>query len=103
MTLTVTRTSSTGAASVNVATAPGSASDPGDFTGLTTTVNFADGESSEDFTVDIVGDDTPEGPETFAAVLSDPIGGTLGSRTTATVTIQDDDGTTIPAFTSLQM
>lgn len=106
--LTVTRTNATGTASVNVVTAAGSATDPADFTALTTTVNLADGQVSASFTVDIAGDDVAEGSEAFTLQLSNPIGATLASGgSTATVTIADDDGAasdvTPPALQAMEM
>ena len=70
-------------------------------------MNFADGESSQTFDVTITGDDVTETAETFTVVLSNPIGATLRTgATTATVTIDDDDGaadSTPPALVALEM
>ena len=55
------------------------------------TVNFAAGEASKNIFIPIVNDGYAEGNETFSITLSHPVGATLGSFTTATVTIQDNE------------
>lgn len=59
--------------------------------GGTTTVNFADGQTTNTLFVPLCTDSiSPEPPETFTVTLTNPTGGTgLGSPTTATVTITD--------------
>jgi formylglycine-generating enzyme required for sulfatase activity len=94
VTLSVTRASgSSGAVSVQYATANGSAVAPGDFTTTSGTLNWASGDTaSKSITVPIANDGTPESGESFIVTLSNPAGGaTLGSPATATVTIVDDD------------
>lgn len=103
VTLTITRTNANGVASVNVATMPGTAVDGADFTPLLTTVNFPDGQPSTTVDVEIVGDDASESQESFTVVLTDPVGVTLGPSTTATVTIDDDDGAPPPACTGIAL
>lgn len=61
------------------------------------TVTFAVGETSKTFNVLISEDAYVEGNESFDLVLSNPVGGGLGTPAAATVTIIDDD-TTNPAF-----
>ena len=83
---------STGAASAQVSTSPGSASSGSDFTSTTQTANWASGDAAaKTVNVPIVNDTSVEGNETFTVTLSAATGATLGSPTTATVTIVDDD------------
>nr|NCR87403.1 hypothetical protein [Microcystis aeruginosa K13-05] len=57
------------------------------------TVSFAPGETSKVITVNVQGDTTVEPNENFTVTLSNPTNGaTLGTPSTATVTIVDDDG-----------
>lgn len=93
VTMTVTRTGgSAGAASVNYATANGTASAGSDYTATSGTLNWAHGDSAnKTFGVPILGDSLYEGNETFTVTLSGAVGATLGSPSSATVTIVDDD------------
>jgi ribosomal protein L35AE/L33A len=93
VTITVTRTNgSNGAVSVNYATANGSASAGADYTAASGTLNFADGQTTQTFTVSILDDAVFEGNETFTVALSSPTGGaTLGNPSSATVTIVDNE------------
>lgn len=90
--ITVTRTGgANGAASVQYATSPGSAT-AADFTASSGTLTWADMESgSKSFVVPITNDPNFEGNEAFTVTLSSPSGTALGSPTTASVTITDDD------------
>src|SRR5205814_6592916 len=54
-------------------------------------LRFAAGETSKQIIVSIIDDVYPEEPETFTLTLSNPTGATLGTNTTATITIIDDD------------
>ncbi|BDS08325.1 hypothetical protein NT6N_33650 [Oceaniferula spumae] len=83
---------STGAASVSLSTSNGSASSGADYTAVTTTVNWADGESGIKFvSVPILTDSTIEGDETFTVTLSSVSGASLGSPSSGSVTILDVD------------
>ncbi|MBK8284247.1 MAG: hypothetical protein IPK97_04875 [Ahniella sp.] len=78
MTFTVTRTSGTGVASVQVVSSNGTATAGSDYVAVpTTTLNFADGDTSETIPVTINGDMTVEADETFTMTLSNPVGGTI--------------------------
>jgi hypothetical protein len=91
-TITVTRTGSTNAFVVNYATSNGTATDGADYTGLNEVLSFATNETSKTFTVPIINDTLVEGDETINLKLSNPSGGvTLGSPSTAVLTIVDND------------
>ena len=60
------------------------------------TMNFAAGETSKSFSIAIVDDSYAEGNETFTIGLNSPSGATLGTQSTATVTITDNDATNGP-------
>jgi len=80
-----------GAASVSYAVTGGTAT-AADITGGSGTLHFADGETSKTFTVQTTEDSFFEGDETITLALSAPTNGTtIGSPTTAQITIQDDD------------
>ncbi|OQX10063.1 MAG: hypothetical protein BWK73_21230 [Thiothrix lacustris] len=92
VTLTITRDITTGAATVNVATADGTAIAGSDYTAATQTVSFADGAATATVTVSILNDALPEAAETFTVALSNPSVGTISAAAgTATVTITDTD------------
>ena len=93
---------SDGAASVNYATAAGSATAGQDFTSTNGTLNWTDGDSdSKSFAVPILNDNDDESLETFLVSLSNATGATLGTPSSATVSIQDDDGGVEP-FTCVE-
>ncbi|MBI3966075.1 MAG: right-handed parallel beta-helix repeat-containing protein, partial [Chloroflexi bacterium] len=100
-TITVTRTGgSTGPVSVNYATSNGTATGTGigtpeDYFSQSGVLNFPDGQTTAQFAVSIVDDTLVEGNETINLTLSNPTGGaTLGTPSTAVVTIVDNDRTT---------
>jgi Calx-beta domain len=93
-TVTITRTGgSTGAVGVTVATSNGTATAPSDYTAVTQTVSFANGDTAnKTVSIPIVDDTVVEGSETLNVALSSPTGGaTLGSTITAAVTVTDND------------
>src|SRR5262249_33442517 len=92
-TITVTRTGGSNVpVSVNYATSNGTATAGSDYTATSGTLSFGIGETSKTFTVPILDDTLVEGNETVNLSLSNPTGGaTLGSQTTATLTIVEDD------------
>src|SRR5207302_6098735 len=104
--VTVTRVGDTsGAAAVNYATSDtaglqpctvfnGRASERCDYVTSVGTVRFAAGETSKSFGIPLIDDVWQEGTETFTISLSSPVGATLGTVSSATVTITDNDFTT---------
>jgi hypothetical protein len=93
VTVNVKRTNGTASGvSVQLATSDGSASAGADYTGVSTTLNFAAGQTSQTVTIPILEDALFEGNETFQVSLSNPAGGaTLGKTTTAVVTIVENE------------
>jgi hypothetical protein len=91
--LRVARTGpASGAASVDFATSSGSATAGSDYMSASGTLHWADGDSSDKtITVNIIDDTTDEGDETLAVTLSNASGAALGSNSTASVTITDND------------
>jgi len=61
--------------------------------GLTETLTFNPGETSQVFEVPIPNDDLPEPDEVIPLNLSNPVSATFGMPYTATLTILDDDTT----------
>ncbi|MEO8435610.1 MAG: Calx-beta domain-containing protein, partial [Pyrinomonadaceae bacterium] len=92
LTITVVRTGgSKGAISVNYSSADSTAIAGSDYSTVSGTLLFADGETSKTFTIPVVNDGVTEPDETLRLAL----GGTtdlerIGSPATATVTIQDN-------------
>ena len=93
VTLTVNRTGgSVGIVSVGFETFDGTALAGSDYTTTNGSLTFADGQTSATITVPILNDAIPESNEDFTVTLIGPGGGaTLGTPTTSTVTIIDDD------------
>jgi YVTN family beta-propeller protein len=92
-TIVVTRTGGT-APGVTVAyqTNDGTATSGSDYTATAGVLSFGAGVTSLTFTIPILGDDIAEGDEAFTVTLSNPTGGAkLGSPSTATVNIFDDE------------
>ncbi len=88
--LTVTRSGGTsGALSVDYATTEsGTASAGQDFTAVSGTLDFADGESSKQFTIQLIDDAVYEGDETVGLSLS---GSNAGVLDDATLTLVEND------------
>ena len=96
ITITVNRTGSTvGAASVNYAVAAGGATpavDGVDFTAVSATLNFINGQMSATFNLAILDDLALDGPKTVSLTLSAPsAGATIGVPGSATLTINDNE------------
>lgn len=84
---------SIGAVSVAYATASGTATSGSDFTAVSGTLSWTNGESGiKTFTIPVNSDAAPEGLEAILVGLSSPTGGaTLGTLSSSIVTIVDDD------------
>jgi hypothetical protein len=94
LTLTVSRTeSSTGAISVQYATADVTATAGEDYTAASGTLTWADGDNTpKTITVMLAGDTVFETDETFRVSLSNPTGGAgIGGQGSATITLRNDD------------
>lgn len=78
---------------VNYVTANGTAVAGSDYTSTSSTLTFNAGETSKMISVPIIDDTTPEGSEYFMVTLSSPVNATLGTTTTHTYTINDNDTT----------
>ncbi|QEH31554.1 Calx-beta domain protein [Aquisphaera giovannonii] len=92
-TITVTRSGGTASGvTVHYATSDGTAKAGSDYTASSGTLTFGAGETGKTFTVPITADTLVEGDETLNLTLSSPGGGaTLGTPSTAVLTIADDD------------
>ena len=91
-TITVTRTNgSSGAISVSYATGNGTATAGSDYTAVSGTLSWLDGDSAvKTFTIPILTDTLVEGNETVNLTLSAPTGGAvLGASSAAALTITD--------------
>ena len=98
----VVRTGSSAAQSVTVSTSDGTAVAGADYTAVTTTLNFAVGETSKTVTIPILGDTQVEGNEFVNLTLSNPTnGGTLGAGRTSLLVINDNDTYGSLAFKTL--
>lgn len=87
----VTRTGGTGAASVEIATFTGSASERNDFTTIDRTIRFAAGETSKTVRLSVINDLRVEGDETLNVTISGAVNTTVGTPSSAVVTITDND------------
>ncbi|WP_195758347.1 S8 family serine peptidase [Kangiella sp. HZ709] len=98
VTITLTRAGgSKGAASVDYATSDNTATAGSDYTSSSGTLTWADGvDSSSTFTINITEDTIDEVNETISITLTNVQGATLGSPTSATVTILDNDAAPTP-------
>lgn len=101
---TVTKAGTTGSScSVNYATANGSAIAGSDYTAKSGTLSFTSSQTSKTVSVSTTNDTAVESAETFSMSPSAPTNGaTLGSPSSATATINDNDtgGTNQPPVTT---
>ena len=88
-TFTLTRSVlTTGTTTVSL-TIGGSATNGSDYTAIASTVTFAPGETTKTLTITPLGDSLVEGSETVVATIASVTGYTIGSPSSATVTIAD--------------
>lgn len=97
-TITVYRIgSSSGDVTVDYSSAGGTATAGSDYTDVGGTLTFVDGVTSRSFTITLTDDSILESDETVLLTLSNPQSGTLlGTPHTATLTLTDDDGPSLP-------
>ena len=93
VTVTVERTGGlAGAASVDYATADGTATGGSDYTATSGTLSWLDGEAGpKTFTIAITEETEIDGNESFTVTLSNATGAALGATATQTVTITNND------------
>ena len=92
----VTKTGATElAATVDIASADGTATSPGDYTPANETLNFAKGDTEQSVTVSFEDDDVDELKEDFTVTVSNPTAARLGAATSATIELTDDDPTVV--------
>ena len=82
---------STQAVSLDLWTAPGSATTPADYSAAPETIVFSPGETEATYVVTVVADALDEGDEEFAVQMQDAVGGTIVGGG-GLGTILDDDG-----------
>ncbi len=82
---------STQAVMVNYATTPGTAIDGTDYVGVSGTLTFQPGTTTQTIIVPVKGDTLNEPDETFSLALSSPQNATLAAHSTAIGTILNDD------------
>jgi parallel beta-helix repeat protein len=101
--LSISRTGgSSGAISVSYAASNGTALAGSDFTAQSGTLSWAAGDTAnKTISIPVINDTVVENAETFRVAISNPLGGsTLGTATSVTITIQDNDTvTSAPAGT----
>ncbi len=92
VTLIVERTGDiSGTATVDFVTSNGTAIAGSDYTATSGTLTFGPNQLTRTISIPVLEDLTIEGNETFTVTLSNPVGVGLGSQTTSTVTILDND------------
>jgi hypothetical protein len=85
---------------VNYATSNGNATAGSDYTAASGTLTFNPGNTTKTFNITILDDAIFEGPETVNLALSSPVNATLGSPSTAVLTITDNETPPSVAFSS---
>lgn len=104
-TVTVTRLSgSFGAASVDYVTSNGTATAGSDYTAVSGTLSWTNGQTSaKTFVIPILDDFIYEGNETFTVALTNATGASLGFTTLKTVTITENDAPSELTAPSIQI
>jgi len=100
-TFTFNRTGPTAAALTVNFTAGGTATGATDYSSLGTTVTFGAGSAISTKTVSVIDDSGIEGEETVVVTLASGTGYAVGSPSSATVIIKDDDAVDYPVITAL--
>jgi hypothetical protein len=96
-TVSVSRSNTAGAASVDYATSNGTASSTSDYTAALGTLSFAPGEQTKSFVVFVTDDRFDDDDETVNITLSNPVGTTLGAAASAVLVIEDNDAANGPS------
>ena len=87
---------SNGAVSIDYDIAPESTATPvSDFTPVSGTLNFADGETTADITIPLTNDQIAENREEIYVFLRNPTGAALGGASFATVHVDDDEANSV--------
>jgi hypothetical protein len=89
--------SSDATVTVTYATSNGTASAGSDYTARSGTLTFEPGQTSKTFTIPIANDTSDEPNETVSLTLTSPSNAALGTPSSATLTIIDDDGRPVPS------
>lgn len=89
---TITRSSGLGTASVDYATANGTAQTGSDYVAQSGTVTFAAGETSKTITVLVNGDTANEADETFVVNLTNAVGFVVPAPSATATIVNDDTG-----------
>jgi subtilisin family serine protease len=76
-------------------TVNGKASSRCDYMNTLGTLSFADGENSKTIRVPVIDDTFAEGVENFTITLSNAFGAPMGTQTTATITVNDNDSSSV--------
>lgn len=90
-TITVTRNTGAGTARVHYATSNGTAQAGVDYTAVSGDLNFANGQTTQTFTVPVINTHKAGGSGTVNLILSGATGAGLGTPSTATLTINYDE------------
>jgi len=94
LTMNVNRTGgSFGEVSISYSSTDDTASAGADFTSVSDTLTFADGETTKTITIDLINDDNYESDETFTVQLSNLMGESTLGISKSVVTIFDDEPT----------
>ena len=101
--ITVLRTGDTNTTStINFATANGTAVAGQDYIATNGTFTFTNGQTSESFTVTVIGSTTVQPDKTVLLQLTDPVNGYLVAPSASTLTIYDNSGSlVVPAGSAL--